>query len=45
MSQSVPYQLLQRSLQRGRLGHAYLFTGDQLEDLEQAAAELVMFVN
>ena len=26
--------LLQRSLQRGRLAHGYLFTGQNLEELE-----------
>ena len=30
-------QLLQRSLARGRLGHAYLFAGDRLEELESLA--------
>ena len=30
-------QLLQRSLARRRLGHAYLFTGHQLEELELLA--------
>ena len=33
-------QLLQRSLARGRLGHAYLFAGDQLEELESLARTL-----
>jgi DNA polymerase-3 subunit delta' len=33
--------LLQRSLERGRLGHAYLFTGHQLSDLEALARTLV----
>jgi len=32
--------LLQRSLQRGRLGHAYLFSGAQLEALEALAKTL-----
>lgn len=32
--------LLQRSLERGRLGHAYLFTGERLEALEQLANAL-----
>jgi hypothetical protein len=31
--QSQGVQLLQRSLARGRLGHAYLFTGDSLTEL------------
>lgn len=33
-------ELLRRSLARGRLGHAYLFQGDELEALEDAAADL-----
>ena len=32
--------LLQRSLERGRLAHAYLFTGHQLEELEAIARTL-----
>ena len=32
--------LLQRSLQRGRLGHAYLFTGHDLAGLEALARTL-----
>jgi DNA polymerase-3 subunit delta' len=42
-SQSV--QLLQRSLERGRLGHAYLFTGDSLDELEAVAATLAKTLN
>jgi len=38
-------QLLQRSLARGRLGHAYLFTGDQLEELETIARTLAQTLN
>jgi len=38
-------QLLQRSLARGRLGHAYLFTGDSLEELELLAANLAKTLN
>jgi DNA polymerase III subunit delta' len=38
-------QLLQRSLERGRLAHAYLFTGDQLEELESLAATLARTLN
>lgn len=38
-------QLLQRSLARGRLGHAYLFTGDQIEKLEELAATLAKTLN
>ena len=37
--------LLQRSLERGRLGHAYLFTGDQLEELEALARTLAKTLN
>ena len=38
-------ELLQRSLARGRLGHAYLFTGDSLEELELLAATLAKTLN
>ena len=38
-------QLLQRSLERGRLGHAYLFTGDQLDTLETLARTLAKTLN
>jgi DNA polymerase-3 subunit delta' len=38
-------QLLQRSLARGRLGHAYLFTGDALEELEILARTLAKTLN
>ena len=38
-------QLLQRSLARGRLGHAYLFTGDSLEELEILAHTLAKTLN
>jgi DNA polymerase-3 subunit delta' len=38
-------QLLQRSLARGRLGHAYLFTGDQLGELESLARTLAKTLN
>jgi DNA polymerase-3 subunit delta' len=44
-AQSQGVQLLQRSLARGRLGHAYLFTGDQLEALENLAATLARTLN
>jgi DNA polymerase-3 subunit delta' len=37
--------LLQRSLERGRLAHAYLFTGHQLEELESLARVLAKTVN
>jgi DNA polymerase III subunit delta' len=38
-------QLLQRSLARGRLGHAYLFSGEQLEELEAMARTLAKTLN
>jgi DNA polymerase-3 subunit delta' len=38
-------QLLQRSLERGRLAHAYLFTGHQLEQLELLARTLAKTLN
>lgn len=38
-------QLLQRSLARGRLGHAYLFSGDNLEELESLARALTKTLN
>jgi DNA polymerase-3 subunit delta' len=38
-------QLLQRSLARRRLGHAYLFTGDVLEELELLARTLAKTLN
>jgi DNA polymerase III subunit delta' len=38
-------QLLQRSLARGRLGHAYLFAGDKLEELESLARTLAKTLN
>lgn len=38
-------QLLQRSLQRGRLGHAYLFSGDDLDELEGLARTLAKTLN
>lgn len=37
--------LLQRSLERGRLGHAYLFTGGQLAELEAIARTLAKTLN
>ncbi|MGA3267848.1 MAG: DNA polymerase III subunit [Verrucomicrobiota bacterium] len=42
-TQGVP--LLQRSLARGRLGHAYLFAGHQLEELEALARTLAKTLN
>lgn len=38
-------QLLQRSLARGRLGHAYLFSDDNLEELELLARTLAKTLN
>lgn len=38
-------KLLQRSLERGRLGHAYLFTGSEITVLEEAAANLAKTLN
>jgi DNA polymerase-3 subunit delta' len=38
-------QLLQRSLERGRLGHGYLFTGHQLGTLEGLARSLAKTLN
>ncbi len=43
--QTQGVQLLQRSLARGRLGHAYLFTGHQLEELEALARTLAKTLN
>ncbi|HWF19726.1 MAG TPA: hypothetical protein VG754_10680 [Verrucomicrobiae bacterium] len=38
-------ELLQRSLERGRLGHAYLFAGHQLSELEGLARALAKVLN
>ena len=38
-------QLLQRSLERGRLAHAYLFTGHHLDELEALARTLAKTLN
>lgn len=38
-------QLLQRSLERGRLAHAYLFTGSQIRELEAVAQSLAKTLN
>ena len=43
--QTQGVQLLQRSLVRGRLGHAYLFSGDKLEELESLARNLAKTLN
>jgi len=44
-SQKQGVELLQRSLERGRLAHAYLFTGSQLETLEALALALAKTLN
>jgi DNA polymerase III subunit delta' len=38
-------ELLQRSLGRGRLGHGYLFSGGELDDLEALARQLAKTLN
>ena len=38
-------ELLQRSLERGRLGHAYLFRGEDLGELESVARTLAKTLN
>lgn len=38
-------QLLQRSVERGRLGHAYLFSGNNLDELEAVARTLAKTLN
>ncbi len=43
--QSTVVQLLQRSLERDRLAHAYLFAGQGLEELEGMARTLAKTVN
>ena len=43
--QQDPIQLLQRSLERGRLGHAYLFAGTDLAELEKIGRTLAKAVN
>ena len=43
--QTQGVQLLQRSLARGRLGHAYLFAGHQLAELETLARTLAKTLN
>ena len=44
-AQQQGVQLLQRSLERGRLAHAYLFAGDQLAELEALARALAKTLN
>jgi DNA polymerase-3 subunit delta' len=43
--QAKGVSLLQRSLERGRLGHAYLFTGHELSELEAIAQTLAKTLN
>ncbi|MDQ6632737.1 MAG: DNA polymerase III subunit [Verrucomicrobiota bacterium] len=43
--QKQPIALLQRSLERGRLGHAYLFSGNDLSELEAVARTLAKTLN
>jgi DNA polymerase-3 subunit delta' len=43
--QTLGVELLQRSLARGRLGHAYLFSGDRPEELELLARTLAKTLN
>ena len=38
-------ELLQRSLERGRLAHGYLFSGSELDDLEGVARQLAKTLN
>ncbi len=45
MSESAVMSLLQRSLERNRLAHAYLFTGNSLSELEAAARKLAKALN
>jgi DNA polymerase-3 subunit delta' len=44
-TQTQGVALLQRSLERGRLGHAYLFTGHELTELEALARTLAKTLN
>ncbi|NDE99473.1 MAG: hypothetical protein EB034_14530, partial [Verrucomicrobia bacterium] len=44
-AQQQAVTLLQRSLARGRLAHAYLFTGDDLDELEGMARTLAKTLN
>jgi DNA polymerase-3 subunit delta' len=43
--QAKGVQLLQRSLERGRLAHSYLFTGHRLDELEALARMLAKTLN
>ena len=44
-AQAQGVELLQRSLERGRLAHAYLFTGHELDPLESLARTLAKTLN
>src|SRR4051812_48041452 len=44
-TQAGVVQLLQRSLDRGRLAHAYLFSGHDLTELEAVAGTLAKILN
>ena len=44
-AQEQSIQLLQRSLERGRLAHGYLFTGAHLDELEAVAQSLAKTLN
>jgi len=44
-NESQPHHLLRRSLANGRLGHAYLFVGGDIENLESHAVELARTLN
>jgi DNA polymerase III subunit delta' len=43
--QAGPIEILQRSLERGRLGHAYLFCGSRIDHLEAVARTLAKTLN
>ncbi|HEV8543744.1 MAG TPA: DNA polymerase III subunit delta', partial [Verrucomicrobiae bacterium] len=43
--QAAPVSLLQKSLERGRLAHAYLFSGDNLGEMEGVARTLSKTLN
>src|ERR1017187_8128075 len=45
MSETNMTRLLERSLERNRLAHAYLFSGDSLEELEVMARTLAKALN
>jgi DNA polymerase-3 subunit delta' len=45
MTETNMTRLLERSLERNRLAHAYLFSGDSLEELEAMARTLAKAVN